>query len=211
MKNKLLESVLNCEVKITPWEYFILHNPLTEEQIKEIKTADIDRVNYVNDGTRSGNKSGKGNLNHNVREYIEKDNSKKYPHLIQFIEGLRSKEVREAIASLIKRKDNFKNSYVRLEVLHDQKSFWLEPHCDIKEKLISSLIYINDTNENENLGTDLYNENLELIDTVPFKHNLGYIFSGPNKWHGVEKNKQIKIERRGIQLNYVTFKTDWPV
>lgn len=211
MKNKLLESLLSCEIRANPWTYFILHEPLTQEQVKEIKTANISRDNYVNDGTRSGNKAGKGNLNHNVREYIEKNNYKKYPHLTQFIDDLRSKEIREVIAGLIQRKDNFKNSYVRLEVLNDQKSFWLQPHCDIKEKLISSLIYINDTNEDENLGTDLYNEKLELIDTVPFKHNLGYIFSGPNKWHGVEKNKNIKVERRGIQLNYVTFKTDWPV
>jgi hypothetical protein len=66
-------------------------------------------------------------------------------------------------------------------------------------------------NESINLGTDLYNEDLELVKTVPFWHNYGYIFHGPNKWHGMNKGKQIKVERRGIQLNYVTFQTDWPV
>ena len=67
------------------------------------------------------------------------------------------------------------------------------------------------TGENINLGTDLYNEKLELVKTVPFWHNYGYVFTGPKKWHGMEEGKQIQIERRGIQLNYVTFKTDWRV
>ena len=37
------------------------------------------------------------------------------------------------------------------------------------------------------------------------------IFHGANKWHGMEEGKQIQVERRGIQLNYVTFETDWRV
>ena len=31
-----------------------------------------------------------------------------------------------------------------------------------------------------------------------------------NTWHGLEL-KEIKKERRCIQINYVSFKTDWPV
>ena len=45
----------------------------------------------------------------------------------------------------------------------------------------------------------------------PYKHNYGYFFtSGPESWHGMEK-KEIKKERRCIQVNYVTFPTDWKV
>ena len=48
-------------------------------------------------------------------------------------------------------------------------------------------------------------------DTVKFQDNYGYYFSsGPNSWHGMEK-KEIKKERRCIQVNYVTFPTDWQV
>ena len=31
------------------------------------------------------------------------------------------------------------NSYVRVEVICDREGFWLKPHCDIKEKLMSGL------------------------------------------------------------------------
>ena len=112
---------------------------------------------------------------------------------------------------MVGNENDFENSFVRLEVLNDTEGFWLKPHCDIPEKLISSLIYVNETGENVSLGTDLYDEDLELKHTVPFWHNFGYIFHGPNKWHGMEEGKQIQVERRGIQLNYVTFETDWRV
>ena len=119
--------------------------------------------------------------------------------------------VRKEFAKLVGNKDNFANSYVRVEILNDTKGFYLKPHCDIPEKLISSLIYVNQTAENVSLGTDLYDENLKLVKTIPFWHNYGYVFHGPNKWHGMEEGKEIQVERRGIQLNYVTFKTDWKV
>ena len=73
------------------------------------------------------------------------------------------------------------------------------------------MIFVNPYGEAENLGTDLYNEKLEKTKTVPYKHNYGYFFtSGARPWHGMEK-KEIKKERRCLQINYVTFKTDWPV
>ena len=103
------------------------------------------------------------------------------------------------------------NSFVRVEVICDRKGFWLKPHCDIKEKLLSCLLFVNNENESETLGTDFYDENLNKVKTVPYKHNYGYFFSsGPNTWHGMEK-KEIVKERRCLQVNYVTFQTDWKV
>ena len=76
---------------------------------------------------------------------------------------------------------------------------------------MSGLIFVNKVNEAENLGTDFYNAELQKVKTVPYKHNYGYFFtSGPNTWHGMEKKKIVK-ERRCIQVNYVTFETDWKV
>lgn len=208
---RLFESLSKATRHDNPWEYYTFGQSLSPQQIDEIKNADINREGVLHDGTRSGYKEGVEKQNHKLREYITKENADKYPALTEFIEELQSKPIREIIAKMVGNKEEFKGSYVRLEVLNDTKGFYLKPHCDIPEKLISSLIYINQTGENVNLGTDLYNEDLALIDTVPFWHNYGYIFHGPNKWHGMEEGKEIQIERRGIQLNYVTFKTDWPV
>ena len=208
---KLLDSLQRCKYDDNPWDHFIIQDVLTDKQIDEIRNATVTRDGVLHDGTRSGYKKGVEKQNHKLREYITVDNRSKYPELVSFIRELQSKPIRELIAKMVGNKDMFKNSYVRLEVLNDTEGFWLQPHCDIPEKLISSLIYVNQTGENVNLGTDLYNKDLELIETVPFWHNYGYIFHGPDKWHGMEKGKEIQVERRGIQLNYVTFKTDWKV
>ena len=211
MYTKLYESLSKANREDTPWEYFTIGQVLTQEQIQEIKRADIDRADVLHDGTRSGYKDGVAKQNDKFREYVTKENWRKYPELTNLIKELQSEPIREMIAKMVGNDNNFEGSYVRLEVLNDTQGFWLKPHCDIPEKLISSLIYINDTAEDISLGTDLYNEQLELKHTVPFWHNFGYIFHGPNKWHGMEKGKTIRTERRGIQINYVTFETDWKV
>ena len=126
-----------------------------------------------------------------------------------YVNELQSKETHEAISKMIDK--DLSNSYVRVEVICDREGFWLKPHCDIKEKLLSGLIFINNANESEDLGTDFYNEKLVKVKTVPYKNNYGYLFSsGPNTWHGMEKKEIIK-ERRCLQVNYVTFPTDWKV
>ena len=203
-----------------PFKHFEINQPLTEEAIKEICNAVIadpkkENLNY--DGTRALD-GGDGAFRSGIKEggkakklrcYVTKENSNQFPNLVKFIDELRSPEVYRKIGGLINK--DLSNSYVRLEVICDREGFWLKPHCDIKEKLMSGLIFVNKTNESEDLGTDFYNEKLEKVKTLPYKHNYGYMFtSGPNTWHGMEKKKIVK-ERRCIQVNYVTFQTDWKV
>ena len=143
------------------------------------------------------------------RCFITKENEKNFPALKSLIEELQNKETHNKISKLINK--DLSNSYVRVEVICDRKGFWLKPHCDIKEKLMSCLLFVNKENESEDLGTDFYNKDLKLTKTVPYRDNYGYFFSsGPNTWHGMEK-KEIVKERRCLQVNYVTFKTDWKV
>ena len=203
-----------------PFRHFELNEPLSDDAIKEIydtHISDPKKENLKYDGTRALD-GGEGFYRPGIkgggkakkfRCYVTKENSNKFPHLTKFIEELQSKEVYKMFGSLIEK--DLSNSYVRLEVISDREGFWLKPHCDIKEKLMSSLVFVNLFNESENLGTDLYDKELKKIKTVPYKNNYGYFFtSGPNTWHGMEK-KEIKKERRCIQINYVSFKTDWKV
>ena len=216
-----LNSILNNSKKHNdPFVHWELNQPLSEQSITEIINADIPNVvnhNLDYDGTRaidggapefregiaSGGKAIK------FRCFITKDNMQKFPGLVKFVNELQSKNVYEKISKLINK--DLSNSYVRVEVICDRKGFWLKPHCDIKEKLMSCLLFVNHSNESESLGTDFYNDKLEKVKTVPYKNNYGYLFSsGPNTWHGMEK-KEIVKERRCLQVNYVTFKTDWKV
>jgi len=216
-----LNSVLNKSEKYEdPFQHWELNQPLTEEQVKEIVNADIanpaeHNLNY--DGTRAID-GGEGKFREGISDggkalkfrcFITKNNSNDFPGLTNLIKELQNKQTSEKISNLIGKDLN--NAYVRLEVICDRKGFWLKPHCDIKEKLMSCLLFVNKHNETEDLGTDFYDSNLNLIKTMPYRDNYGYFFSsGPNTWHGMEKKDIIK-ERRCLQVNYVNFKTDWKV
>jgi len=203
-----------------PFDHWELNKPLTLGSIKEICNAEIIdlkelKINY--DGTRAID-GGEGKFRKGIssggkalkfRCFIEKDNSQDFPNLADLIDELRLKDTHQYISELIKK--DLSNSYVRIEAICDRQGFWLKPHCDIKEKLISCLLFANPFNESEDLGTDFYDEKMNKVKTVPYKDNYGYFFSSnPNTWHGMEK-KEIKKERRCLQVNYVTFKTDWKV
>ena len=216
-----LNSVLNQSKKYQePFQHWELNQPLTEEQVKEIVNADIanpseHNLNY--DGTRAID-GGEGEFRKGISDggkalkfrcFITKKNSNDFPALVNLIKELQNKQTCEKISNLIGK--DLSNSYVRLEVICDRKGFWLKPHCDIKEKLMSCLLFVNKHNEREDLGTDFYDSKLNLVKTLPYKDNYGYFFSsGPNTWHGMEK-KDIVQERRCLQVNYVDFKTDWKV
>ena len=216
-----LSSIQNKSKKHKfPFDHWEYDDALSDGVIKEITTADIPDVTKHNldyDGTRAidggtaefreGIASGGEAIK--FRCFISKENEKQFPNLVKFINELQSEEVHETISKMINR--DLSNSYVRVEVICDREGFWLKPHCDIKEKLMSGLIFVNNSNESEELGTDFYNEKLEKVKTVPYKNNYGYMFtSGPNTWHGMEKKKIVK-ERRCLQVNYVSFPTDWKV
>jgi len=204
----------------SPFDHWELDKPLTKESINEIcktEITDLTKKNINYDGTRAID-GGEGKFREGIthggkaikfRCFVEQENSKSFPNLTNLAEELRSKETYGHIEELIKK--NLSNSYVRIEIICDRQGFWLKPHCDIKEKLISGLLFANPFNESESLGTDFYDKNLNKVKTAPYKNNYGYFFSsGPDTWHGMEK-KEIKKERRCLQINYVTFKTDWKV
>ena len=204
----------------SPFSHWELNAPLTMGAIKEIcktEITDLTNMNINYDGRRAiDGGAGKfregrshGGKAIKFRCFVNRDNAKDFPNLNNLIEELRSKDTHGYISELIKK--DLSNSYVRVEVICDRQGFWLKPHCDIKEKLISCLLFANPFNENEDLGTDFYDEKLNKVKTVPYKNNYGYFFtSGPNSWHGMEK-KEIKKERRCLQINYVSFQTDWKV
>ena len=188
-----------------PFLHWELDQPLTAEQINEIVNADIDNpiehnLNY--DGTRAidgGAPEFREGLSHGgkalkFRCFITKENSKEFPHLTSLIKELQSKKTQEKVSRLVGK--NLSNSYVRVEVICDRQGFWLKPHCDIKEKLMSCLLFVNKTNESEDLGTDSYDNNLEKVKTMPYKDNYGYFFtSGPGTWHGMEKKRNSKRKK----------------
>ena len=191
-----------------PFQHWEMENCLNSDTLKEISSAQIPKGERAYDGTRAADHSGEG-IDGKLRVFVDKNNSKYFPHLSKLINYLQNKSISEKISKLLNK--DLSKSYVRLEIISDKKGFWLKPHKDISEKLMTMMIWANPYNESDNLGTDLYDKDFKIVKTVKYINNNGYFFSsGNDTWHGLEL-KEINKERRCIQINYVSFKTDWPV
>jgi len=199
-----LDNTLECSYPFKHWE---LSKCLDNETLNEISFAQIPDGERAYDGTRAADNTGEG-VDGKLRLFVEKNNCHNFPNLTKLINKFQDSLVSKFSPLLHK---DLSKSFVRLEIIGDKKGFWLKPHKDIPEKLMTMMIWANPNNEHENLGTDLYNEKFELVKTVKYHHNNAYFFSsGNDTWHGLEM-KEIKKERRCIQINYVSFETDWPV
>ena len=191
-----------------PFNHWVFSNCLEEGALDEISYSNIPSGDRMYDGTRAADHTGQG-VDGKLRLFITKNNYQNFPFLTKLIQSLQSKEMVNKISKIIHK--DLSNSYVRLEVIGDKKGFWLKPHKDISEKLMTMMVWANPYNEASNLGTDLYDKNFKLVKTIKYVHNSGYFFSsGDDTWHGLEL-KEIQKERRCIQINYVTFSTDWQV
>ncbi len=191
-----------------PFNHWVFSNCLEEGALDEISYSNIPSGDRMYDGTRAADHTGQG-VDGKLRLFITKNNCQNFPYLTKLIQSLQSKKMVNKISKIIDK--DLSNSYVRLEVIGDKKGFWLKPHKDISEKLMTMMVWANPYNEASNLGTDLYDKNFKLVKTIKYVHNSGYFFSsGDDTWHGLEL-KEIQKERRCIQINYVTFNTDWPV
>tara|TARA_Y100000590_G_scaffold246391_1_gene276819 strand:+ start:37 stop:648 length:612 start_codon:yes stop_codon:yes gene_type:complete len=200
-----LDKVTEHMIPFKHWEF---NDCLSKESINEINSAKIPHGDRAYDGTRAADHTGDGK-DGKLRLFLTKENADHFPNLKQTINILQDKILVSKISKILQK--DLSKSFVRLEIIADKKGFWLKPHKDIKEKLMTMMIWSNPYNEAEDLGTDLYDNQFKIVKTVKYIHNNGYFFSsGTDTWHGLEL-KKIKTERRCIQINYVTFETDWPV
>jgi len=191
-----------------PFKHWELIDCFDKDTLNEISYSRIPSGEKQYDGTRAADNTGKG-IDGKLRLFITKENSNLFPNLTKIINFFQEKETLEKISKTLKK--DLSSSFVRLEIIADKKGFWLKPHKDITEKLMTMMVWANPYNESEDLGTDLYDDNFKLIKTIQYQHNNGYFFSsGNDTWHGLEL-KEIKKERRCIQINYVSFNTEWPV
>ena len=200
-----LDNILEHSEPFKHWEFI---DCLDVHSLNEISYTAIPDGQRAYDGTRAADHSGEG-LDGKLRLFITKENSHFFPNLTKIINYLQGKDIVEKISHILKK--DLSSSFVRLEIIGDKKGFWLKPHKDIMEKLMTMMIWANPYDESEKLGTDLYDDAFKLIKTIKYKHNCGYFFSsGEDTWHGLEL-KKIKKERRCIQINYVSFHTEWAV
>ena len=94
-------------------------------------------------------------------------------------------------------------SFLRTEYIQDTDGAWLEPHCDIPDKLFSMVIYLCSGPDAKDWGTDIYDAQRRWAGRSSATFNSAVIFvPGPNTWHGFDR-RPINGVRRLMEINYV--------
>ena len=126
-----LDNIKSSELPFKHWEF---SNCLDEETLNEISFSALPDGKRAYDGTRAADHTGEG-IDGKLRLFITKENSFQFPNLTKLIKNLQNKSIFTKISNLIKK--DLSDSFVRLEVIADKKGFWLKPHKDIPEKLMT--------------------------------------------------------------------------
>jgi len=97
--------------------------------------------------------------------------------------------------------------FLRIEYCLDTDGFWLEPHTDIGAKLLTFLVYLSDSPEADDWGTDLMTSEGAVLGRSPGGFGKGLVFvPGSDTWHGFTR-RPITGVRRSLIVNYV--KPEW--
>jgi hypothetical protein len=191
-------NLKNAVLETNPFDHWIYNKVLP------IKIAD-DLLNLSINPPEISFYSGKRESNNNTRVFLNKENCNKYSCMQDVVDIFNNPKIILQLSNICGK--NLTKGKLRIEYTMDTGSFWLEPHLDIKEKMITFLIYLsNDPNSGE-WGTTIYNDDLTFHSKAPYRQNLGLMFmAGKNTWHGVPM-QNIQGIRKNLIINYVV--SDW--
>lgn len=100
---------------------------------------------------------------------------------------------------------NCHDGKLRIELVNDSAGAHLEKHVDIKEKLITFQIYINEGDKS--WGTTIYKDWETEHATVPFVRNTGWLtHKNVDTIHGIKENN-VTGQRHSVLINYI--EGDW--
>jgi hypothetical protein len=199
MQKTLLESIdenlKKARYKSLPFNHWIYERVFPDDIVDELlklpfQTPKIEHY------------TGKRESNNQTRVFFNKENCEKFKVIKNIVEVFNNYKIIKCLENISGGRDLTKGK-LRIEYTMDTGDFWLEPHLDIKEKLLTFLVYLSkDTGSNE-WGTTIYNSDKTFHSKTPYKSNLGLMFNaGTNTWHGVPK-QNIEGVRKNLIINYV--------
>jgi len=200
--NLLLEKVSKnldkVMPKFEPFKHWLYNSVLLDEIVDELLKLELPLPIIENH-------KGKREIYNELRIFFNKENCDKYPVVRNIVKIFNNPDIVSQLGNICGR--DLTQGKLRIEYTLDSGDFWLEPHLDIKEKLLTFLVYLSREPGSSEWGTTIYNKDLSFHSKAPYKSNLGLMFmAGKDTWHGVPK-QNIQGVRKNIIINYVT--SDW--
>ena len=194
----LVAAFAGARVDTSPYRHWLLSDVFPYGMAAELRRLPFPRPEL-------GGVSGKRELHNDQRHYFDGANIARFDVCAAVADAFQSQAVVRAIETLTG--VGVSGGYVRLEFAQDSNGFWLEPHTDLGVKLFTMLIYLPESSEQADLGTDMYTDPATWSKRPPFCDNSALVFiPGVNTWHGLAPRSFPGV-RRSVIMNYVT--DDW--
>ncbi|MAH53562.1 MAG: hypothetical protein QGF80_05375 [Pelagibacteraceae bacterium] len=195
---KVSENLRKFTSNHEPFKHWLFDGVLSEETIDELLKLPLP-VPKIEKHT------GKRESQNQTRVFLNKECCNKHSVAKNVTNVFNHPSIISKLSNICGR--DLTKGKLRIEYTLDTGDFWLEPHLDIKEKLVTFLIYLSKDPGSSEWGTTIYNRDLSFHSKAPYKSNMGLMFmAGEDTWHGVPK-QNIQGIRKNLIINFVT--KDW--
>ena len=198
IRNHFVTSLDDCRAAAKPYRHWLLRDVFPHDVCDAIKTLPFDPP-------RIEDTEGKRETHNDTRIFFSVENRARFDVCRELADVLQHEATIRELESTCG--VTLKGGFLRIEYCQDTAGFWLEPHTDIGAKLFTMLVYLSTDPGSEEWGTDIFDENMNLVATASYHYNWGLIFiPGADTWHGFRK-RPIDGVRKSIIVNYV--KDEW--
>jgi hypothetical protein len=180
-----------------PYRHWLLRDVLPAAVIADLQALPFIPVMHHGE-------SGRREVHNDQRTYIDAPSIAAHPVCAALAGALQSDTVVAALAAATGAP--LDGTSLRIEYAQDTDGFFLEPHTDIGVKAFTMLIYMPESPDQADLGTDIYAgpDPASWVTRTPFEPGGGLIFvPASNTWHGFVR-RPIRGVRRSLIINYVT-------
>ena len=198
-KTAFLRALRNARTCDRPYRHWLLADALAPEVAAGLKQWPHPAPEEITHAL------GRREENNASRRYVDAEAIRSFEPACLLAETFQGRETVSALESTCD--IDLRGTYLRIEYAQDRTGFWLEPHTDIGVKAFTMFIYLAETGQQEDWGTDVYADPETHAKRLPFRDGVGMIFvPAHDTWHGFEP-RPMNGTRRSLIINYVT--SDW--
>ena len=191
----IADSFAAAQPDDAPYRHWLLENVLPPQTWAEVGKLPFPAPD-------PGEVSGSREVHNETRVYFDAANNAEFPVCARIADALMHPDT----IALVERVTgaDLEGCYLRVEYAQDIGHFWLRPHTDLGVKRFTMLLYLADSEGQEELGTDIYADENTWHARPKFTPNTALVFKPSNNtWHGFEP-RPIPSVRKSIIINYVT-------
>ena len=198
-KTAFLRALLNARVCARPYRHWLLADALAPEVAMGLERwphPAAEGATYT---------LGRREENNATRRYVNAETIATFGPARSLAETFQDRETVSALEATCD--IDLVDTYLRIEYAQDRTGFWLEPHTDIGVKAFTMFLYLGETGQQEDWGTDIYADPKTHVKRLAFADRAAMIFvPAHDTWHGFEP-RAMNGTRRSLIVNYVT--SDW--